>query len=60
MVHIPPAIVILSVVAFGLVFGVAGIILATPLAVIAMVLVGMFYVQDVLGKEVKIPGQDEA
>ena len=60
MVHIPPAVVILSVVAFGLVFGVAGIILATPLAVIAMVLVGMLYVQDVLGKEVKIPGQDEA
>ena len=59
MVHIPPAVVILSVVAFGLVFGVAGIILATPLAVIMMVLVGMFYVQDVLGKEVKIPGQKE-
>ena len=59
MVHIPPAVVILSVVAFGLVFGIAGVILATPLAVIMMVLVGMFYVQDVLGKEVKIPGQDE-
>lgn len=59
MVHIPPAVVILSVVAFGLLFGIAGVILATPLAVIAMVLVGMFYVQDVLGKEVKIPGQNE-
>ena len=59
MVHIPPAVVILSVVAFGLIFGIAGIILATPLAVIMMVLVGMFYVQDVLGKEVKIPGQEE-
>lgn len=58
MVHIPPALVILSVVAFGTVFGIAGIILATPLAVIAMVLIGMFYVQDVLGKDVKIPGQD--
>lgn len=60
MVHIPPALVILSVVAFGLVFGIAGVILATPLAVIAMVLVGMFYVQDVLGKEVKIPGKEES
>lgn len=59
MVHIPPAIVILSVVAFGTVFGIAGIILATPLAVIAMVLVGMFYVEDVLGKEVQILGQDD-
>jgi len=59
MVHIPPAVVILAVVAFGLVFGIAGIILATPLAVIAMVLVGMFYVEDVLGKKVTIPGRDE-
>jgi predicted PurR-regulated permease PerM len=58
MVSIPPALIILSVVAFGLVFGIAGVILATPLAVIAMVFVGMFYVQDVLGKEVDIPGKD--
>ena len=58
MVHIPPAVVILSIVAFGLVFGIGGIILATPLAVVTMVLVGMFYVQDVLGKEVKVPGQE--
>ncbi|MCH8569432.1 MAG: AI-2E family transporter [Balneolales bacterium] len=58
MVHIPPALVILSVVAFGLLFGIAGIILATPLAVIAMVLIGMFYVEDVLGKKVNIPGQE--
>ena len=59
MVHIPPAVVILSIVAFGLLFGIAGIILATPLAVIAMVLVGMFYVEDVLGKEITIPGREE-
>lgn len=58
MVYIPPAIVIISVVAFGLVFGIPGVILATPLAVVTMVLVGMFYVQDVLGKEVTIPGKD--
>lgn len=57
-VSIPPAMVILSIVAFGLVFGVAGVIMATPLAVVAMVLVGMLYVQDVLKKEVTIPGQD--
>ena len=58
MVSIPPALIILSVVAFGLVFGITGVILATPLAVIAMVFVGMFYVQDVLGKDVNIPGKD--
>ncbi len=59
MVYIPPAIVILSVVAFGLLFGVAGVILATPLAVIAMVLIGMFYVQDVLGKDIDVPGSEK-
>ena len=59
MVHIPPALVILSVVAFGLLFGIAGVILATPLAVIAMVLIGMFYVQDVLGKDIKVPGSEK-
>lgn len=57
MVFIPPAVVIIAVVAFGLVFGLAGIILATPLAVVAMVIVGMFYVQDILGKDVTIPGE---
>src|SRR5690625_4151875 len=57
-VSIPPAIVILSIIAFGLVFGVAGIIMATPMAVVAMVLIGMLYVQDVLKKEVTIPGQE--
>jgi predicted PurR-regulated permease PerM len=58
MVHIPPAVVILSLVAFGSVFGIAGVILATPLTVVLMVFVGMFYVQDVLGKEVTVPGKD--
>lgn len=57
-VSLPPAVVILSIVAFGLVFGVPGVILATPLAVVVMVLGGMLYVEDVLGKKVVIPGRD--
>lgn len=57
MVYLPPSVAILSIVAFGFVFGVAGIILATPLTVIIMVLIGMLYVQDVLGKEIQVPGQ---
>ncbi|MEX1063244.1 MAG: AI-2E family transporter [Balneolaceae bacterium] len=57
-VYLPPAVVILSIVAFGVIFGVPGVILATPLAVITMVLVGMLYVQDVLGKDIQIPGQE--
>ncbi len=58
MVHLPPAIILLNLVTLGLIFGIPGIILATPLTVIAMVFIGMFYVQDVLGKEVTIPGSD--
>lgn len=57
MVSLPPAMVILSLVAFGLIFGIPGIILATPLAVVVMVVVGMLYVEDVLGKDVSIPGR---
>src|SRR5690625_4729663 len=59
MLHLPPSVVILGIMAFGLIFGVAGLILATPLAVVVMVMVGMLYVQDVLGKEVAVPGQAE-
>lgn len=59
MVHLPPSVVILGIMAFGLIFGLAGLILATPLAVVVMVMVGMLYVQDVLGKEVAVPGQAE-
>lgn len=59
MVHLPPSVVILGIMAFGLIFGLAGLILATPLAVVVMVMVGMLYVQDVLGKEVTVPGQAE-
>lgn len=56
-VSMPPSLTILAVVSFGLVFGVPGIVLATPLAVVTMVLVGMLYVEDVLGKDIAIPGQ---
>lgn len=59
MVHLPPSVVVLTIVAFGLVFGVAGLILATPLTVVVMVMIGMLYVQDVLGKEIAVPGQAE-
>jgi predicted PurR-regulated permease PerM len=58
MVYVPPAVILLSMVAFGAVFGIPGVILATPLTVIAMVFIGMFYVQDVLGKDVTIPGKN--
>ncbi len=47
-VALPPAVAVLSVVAFGLLFGVPGILFATPLSVVTMVLVRELYVKDVL------------
>jgi predicted PurR-regulated permease PerM len=47
-VALPPAIGLLSVVAFGVLFGVMGVLFATPLAVVTMVLLRELYVKDVL------------
>lgn len=47
-VHLPPVIALLSIVAGGLLFGVLGVIFATPLAVVLMVLVRKLYVEDTL------------
>jgi predicted PurR-regulated permease PerM len=56
--HLPPALMLLSIVAFSLLFGIGGVILAVPLAVVTMVFVGILYVEDVLGKEVEVPGRE--
>jgi predicted PurR-regulated permease PerM len=44
----PPAVSLLAIVAFGLLFGVWGVLLATPLAVVTIRIVRMAYVEDVL------------
>lgn len=43
-VSLPPALTLLSIVAFGLVFGLLGVIFAMPLTVVAMVMVQKLYV----------------
>lgn len=53
-VHLPPAVVILAVVALGLLFGFLGVIIATPLTAVVMVWIKMLYVEDVLGKHVEV------
>jgi predicted PurR-regulated permease PerM len=50
-VSLPPALVILAVVALGLLFGVLGILVATPLTAVLMIWIQKFYVEDVLGKK---------
>jgi predicted PurR-regulated permease PerM len=47
-VSMPPAVSLLAIVAFGLLFGVWGVLFATPLAVVTTRIVRMAYVEDFL------------
>jgi predicted PurR-regulated permease PerM len=47
-VAMPPVVSLLAMVAFGLLFGLWGVLLATPMAVATMTIVRMAYVEDVL------------
>jgi predicted PurR-regulated permease PerM len=54
-VALPPALTVLAVVAAGLLFGILGMFLATPLLVVALVAVNMLYIEDVLGERPRFP-----
>jgi predicted PurR-regulated permease PerM len=56
-VHIPPAAVISAQFIGGVGAGAAGVLLATPLAIIVIVLVQTLYVEDVLGDDVSLLGE---
>lgn len=47
-VSLPPVVALLSIVACGLLFGVMGVIFATPMAVVVMAMVKHLYVEDTL------------
>lgn len=49
MVNLPLAMIMIAQVTLGMLTGVLGLILATPIIVIIMELVKMLYVEDVLG-----------
>ncbi len=59
MLAIPPALLLFSVMAAGAVLGVGGVLLAAPLTVVTMVLVGQLYVRETLGRPVEVPGEHE-
>jgi predicted PurR-regulated permease PerM len=59
-VELPPALSLLSVLAFGVVFGPLGLVLAVPLTVVAYVLVKKLYVRETLGEPIPVPGEDAA
>lgn len=59
-VALPPALTVVATMAFTLLFGFIGLLFATPITVVAMVLVRQLYVRDTLGREpasdTKMPG----
>lgn len=57
VVSLPPALVLGAQVVMGVLFGLVGIFLSTPLAIVAIVLVQMLYVEDVLGEDVRVLGE---
>ena len=55
-VHVAPAYTVIIQLAGGVVAGIPGVILATPLAVVGAVTIQLLYVEDVLGEDVEILG----
>ena len=55
-VHIPPALLLFSLIGVGMLFGTIGIFLAAPLTVVAFVLVKLLYVREGLHTATEIPG----
>jgi predicted PurR-regulated permease PerM len=59
-VEVPALVMLFSLLAFGLLFGVIGIFFAAPLAVVSYVLVKRLYVVEVLDTPTPIPGEGKA
>ncbi len=57
-VEVPPALLLFAVVAFGILFGIPGVLLAAPLTVAAFVIVNKLYVRETLGEQTSVPGED--
>lgn len=58
-VEIPAVITLFALLAFGLLFGFLGVLLAAPLAVVTYVLVKRLYVIEALDTPTPIPGEDK-
>lgn len=59
-VSLPPALLLFSLVAGGLVFGWIGLIFAAPLLVVIFVMVKRLYVRQALDTHTELPGEDES
>ena len=56
-VFIPPAVILLGIVAVTELFGPASFVFAAPLSVVIFIAIKVFYVRDTLGEETWIPGE---
>lgn len=59
-VHVPAVVLLFSLIGFGMLFGIIGVIFAAPLTVVSYVLVKRLYIQEALNTPTYIPGEDEA
>lgn len=56
-VSLPPALTITAQVALGVLLGIVGVAVATPLTVCLIVLIQILYVQDMLGDSIEVLGE---
>lgn len=59
-VDLPPVLTIFALIVFGTLFGPLGLVVGTPLAVVALVAVKKLWLREVLHEDVSLPGEDEA
>jgi predicted PurR-regulated permease PerM len=59
-VDLPAVILLFSLLAFGVLFGTIGVVLAAPLAVVSYVLVKRLYVIETLDTPTPIPGEEKS
>lgn len=61
-VSLPPGLILIAQLIAGILFGLIGVLVATPVAVMLVVFINLVYIEDVLGEETvysdKIPGRD--
>jgi predicted PurR-regulated permease PerM len=58
--ELPPVLTIFTQGVLAIVFGFVGLLVAVPMLAAAMVPIKMLYVRDVVGDDVKLPGQDKS
>lgn len=58
-VDVPPVVLLFSLLAFAVLFGIIGILFAAPLTIVTYVLVKRLYVIEALDTPTPIPGQDD-